>query len=148
VSRLSPKGNALQYSTFITGSELTTLRGIAVDAQRRAYITGFTRAADYPTTADAVQTTCYQFPNSTQCFDNAVVSVLDGEGANLLYSTYFGAAVPNGNRGHAIAVDASGSFYITGESDAGLLTTPGAVQPSNPGSRTGFAAKFSRVAEE
>ena len=86
------------------------MNGIAVDAAGNAYVTGATSSTDFPVTPGAFQTT---YLGDT----NAFVTKLNAAGSALLYSTYFGAG---GAVGHAIAVDAAGNAYFTGETLAGL----------------------------
>ena len=57
VTKLNASGSALAYSTFLGGTEVDEGRGIAVDGRGRAYVTGSTRSADYPTTPGAFDTT-------------------------------------------------------------------------------------------
>jgi len=56
VTRLSPAGSALIYSTYLGGQGRDEGRGIAVDTDGTACITGYTESADFPT-ADPYQAT-------------------------------------------------------------------------------------------
>jgi hypothetical protein len=56
VSKLTPAGSALVYSTFLGGSGFEGSVGIAVDGKGQAYVTGSTNSADFPT-AHALQPT-------------------------------------------------------------------------------------------
>ena len=57
VTKLNSAGSGLLYTTFLGGSDFDAGQGIAVDAAGNAYVTGFTRSTDFPTTAGAFQTT-------------------------------------------------------------------------------------------
>ena len=49
VTKLSPAGNALAYSTYLGGSSDDDGRGIAVDPAGAAYVTGVTYSSNFPT---------------------------------------------------------------------------------------------------
>ena len=55
MTKLNASGSALAYSTFLGGTEIDDGAGIAVRGGR-AYVTGGTRSADYPTTPGAFDT--------------------------------------------------------------------------------------------
>ena len=55
-TKLNASGSALSYSTFLGGADSDEGQGIAVRGGR-AYVTGGTRSADYPSTAGAFDTT-------------------------------------------------------------------------------------------
>ena len=59
--------------------------GIAVDGEGRAYVTGHTNSADYPTTPGAFDTT---FNGNRQ--SDAFVTKLNASGSALAYSTFLG----------------------------------------------------------
>lgn len=108
VTKLSPTGDLLVYSTYLGGSSLDGGYGIAVDASGSAYVTGSTLSPDFP------------LVSSLQAeYGGAFVTKLDPAGKALVYSTYLGRAM--NDRGHSIAVDAAGSAYITGQT-APMLT--------------------------
>jgi Beta-propeller repeat len=104
VTKLSPDGSKILYSTFIGGSGDDVGYGIAVDSVGNAYITGDTSSNNFP-----VEKPLQKTPGGL--FDAFVVK-LSSDGSKLLYSTYIGGR--QGDRGDAIAVDASGNAYVTG----------------------------------
>ncbi len=103
VSKLNATGDSLIYSTWLGGSESDWGTGIAVDGNGSAYVTGGTLSADFPTR------TPFQ---STGSGDDAFVTKFNANGNALMYSTYLGGS--GQDAGSAIAVDFSGSAYITG----------------------------------
>jgi Beta-propeller repeat len=113
VSKLSPDGVTLIYSTYLGGTGLDGIRGIAVDSSGNAYVAGFTDSPDFPGVgANSFQGsftagTCVAGP----CYD-AFFAKLNGEGSGILYSTYLGGS--NIDIAHDIAVDSSGNAYLTG----------------------------------
>jgi hypothetical protein len=54
VAKFTATGTALVYSTYLGGSGWEIGRGVAVDADGNAYVTGYTPSADFPT-VDPVQ---------------------------------------------------------------------------------------------
>ncbi|MFW9914323.1 MAG: SBBP repeat-containing protein [Candidatus Thorarchaeota archaeon] len=105
--KLSPDGSSLLYSTYIAGSHQDYGEGIAVDSSGSAYVTGYTYSTDFPTvnaadaTGDGTTSSCDVF-----------VLKLSSDGSSLLYSTY--VAGSNDDLGYGIAVNSSGSAYVTG----------------------------------
>jgi hypothetical protein len=113
VSKLSPDGTTLIYSTYLGGGGTDGIRGIAVDSSGNAYVTGFTGSLDFPGVgansfqASSAGGTCASVP----CLD-AFFAKLNNEGSGILYSTYLGGS--NIDIAHDIAVDSSGNAYMTG----------------------------------
>ncbi|TMD08075.1 MAG: hypothetical protein E6J03_03260 [Chloroflexi bacterium] len=123
------------YSTYLGGVGDDLGAAIAVDRAGGAYVTGFTRSADFPTTEGASQT---RFGG----VEDAFVSKLDPAGSKLAYSTYLGGA--DIDEGSGIAVDGAGSAYVTGSTaSAGFPTTVGAAQRTfGGGGGDAFVAKL------
>jgi hypothetical protein len=120
VTKLSPTGSVLVYSTCLGGSGGgggDSGAGIAVDVAGDAYVTGHTTSADFPTTTGAFQPTFTSCCNASDAF----VTKLNPTGSALVYSTHLG-----GNGGSGITVDALGNAYVTGSGS--VPTTPGAFQ--------------------
>ncbi len=135
VSKLNSTGSALVYSTYLGGSDGDQASAIAVDLSGNAYVTGGTLSKDFPTTAGALQTT---FGGG---INDAFVSKLDTSGSALLYSTYLGGSQSDGATG--IAVDSSGSAYVTGTTcSTNFPTTTDAVQTASPGNCDAYASRL------
>ncbi len=104
VTKLSPAGDAIVYSTYLGGYESDEGHGIAVDGAGNAYVTGQARSTDFP----------MQNPFQAAYDGNysGFVAKLSPPGA-LVYSTYLGGR--SNDYGHGIAVDRAGSAYVTGD---------------------------------
>lgn len=123
----------LDYATYLGGTGHDSARAIAVDAAGNAYIAGVTASTDFPT-AD---------PLDGSLNDNdAFVMKLNADGSGIVYATYFGGSSSDSASG--IAVDTSGSVYLTGDTWSGLdfpLVNP--IQPNHKfGGTDAFVAKL------
>jgi hypothetical protein len=136
VTKLNPAGSApLLYSTYLGGSGDDDGRGIAVDSQGNAYVTGITYSTDFPTTAGAFQTT-YAGGG------DAYVTKLNPAGsAQLLYSTFLGGSLTDFAQG--IAVDSAGNAFVTGGTEStNFPTTAGAFRTTRAGGFDAYVAKL------
>ncbi len=157
LSKLTPDGSALVYSTYYAGSAtvLTTcyggpclpgpyssVSGVVADGSGNAYVAGITSTYDFPVTEGA-----YQTSNATNYDPQVgVVGKFDSWG-NLVYSTYFGADVNSYDFNmSAVAVDSAGSPYIVGTMYPGTnglpITTPNLCDPTLSNCSWGFITKF------
>ncbi len=122
VSKLNAAGTALVYSTYLGGTGNDYGNGIAVDPAGNAYVTGQTTSGDFPTTANAYQTTNHGN-------NDAFMSRLNTAGTALVYSSYLGGAYDD--FGNGIAADAAGNAYVTGyAASSDFPTTAGSLQPA------------------
>ena len=138
VTKLNASGSDLVYSTFLGGSGVDTAQRIAVDPAGSAHVTGGTidDVTDLPTTAGATD-------ESHNGGEDAYLAILDPAGASLSFATFLGGS--GLDRGHAVAVDASGGTYAVGRTtDAAtdLSTTAGAFDQTHNGDVDAFVAKF------
>ena len=138
VTKLNAAGTGLIYSTFLGGSSDDGGYGIAVDASGNVYMTGITinGATDYPTTVGAYDTT---HNGSNDVF----VTKLNASGTALIYSTFIGGR--GVDYGFGIAVDSSGSAYVTGytyDDTTDYPTTAGAYDTAHNGLFDVFATKL------
>ncbi|MDI6791776.1 MAG: SBBP repeat-containing protein, partial [bacterium] len=122
VTKINPAGNALVYSTYLGGGGTDDGRGIAVDSSGAAYITGYTKSGDFPTSGaiyDSLGGTSY----------DVFLTRITPAGDTLSYSTYLGGG--KDDKGTAIAVDPSGAAYITGYTYSSDFPTSGPIYNCN-----------------
>ncbi len=131
----------LSYSTYLGGSGYDSGTAIAVDASGNAYVTGFTRSPNFPVTAGSFQTKCGTSGKCNGYFWDAFVTKLTANGL-VVYSTFLGGS--GNDMGKAIAVDASGSAYIAGQTfSSDFPTTAGAFKTTYSGAGDAFVVKVS-----
>ncbi|MGH7812689.1 MAG: SBBP repeat-containing protein [Candidatus Binataceae bacterium] len=148
VTKLTPNGSGLVYSTFLGGINHDRGYAIALNAAGNAYVTGFTKSYDFPTTAGAFQPQagfavagCY-----TYACQNGFVTELTADGSNLVYSTYLGGNNDDSDDfARAIAVDPAGDAYVAGDTESIFnASCTGLFDPSNccSGFATGYCVGF------
>ena len=98
----------LIYSTLFGGTKHDGVMDMAVDASGNVYLTGFTESTNFPT----VNPLPYTFRQPTTAFVTKI-SHTAGNQALIEFSTYLGGS--GSDIGHGIAVDSSGSIFVTGE---------------------------------
>lgn len=100
--------SSLVYSTYFGGNDTDLVYGVAIDDDGNAYITGSTKSSDMPIKPD---------PGAyDDIYDgdyDGFITKLNPAGNDLVYSTYFGTTGA-GELGQGIAVNSSGSAYVTG----------------------------------
>jgi hypothetical protein len=124
VSKFDFTGSHLIFSTFVGESnfEFFDVGGMALDSAGNTYITGITENRNFPTTPGAFETELG--PGDPFA---AFVTKISANGSELVYSTFLGGGIHD--EGHAIAVDANGNAYVTGEThDPNFPTTSGVFQ--------------------
>jgi hypothetical protein len=134
VSRLSADGQHLFWSTYLGGRWGDGAGGVALGPLDRVYVTGGTWSDDFPTT-NAWEAT-YRGGLS-----DVFVSQFTADG-QLVWSSYLGGG--GNDYGYAIAVDKSGSAYVTGVTSSGDFPMPnGWDTVYNGGDHDVFVSKFS-----
>ena len=133
VAKLSPAGNALEYSTYLGGSGTESGSGIAVDGAGSAYVTGQTQSVNFPVQNPLQAATA----GSSEGF----IFKLSPAGNALVYSTYLGGA--SDDYGIDVAVDGAGSAYVAGETLSTNFPVQSPFQATRGGSGDAFVAKLS-----
>ena len=126
----------LAYSTCIGGATaFSGATALALDANGRDYLAGYSADADFPVTPSAFQPSC---PGCAADRTDGFLSVIDSSRwgtSALVYSTFIGGGGDQngGDAATAIAVDAPGDAWIAGTTDsADFPTTSGAFQTVCP----------------
>lgn len=140
VTKFTPDGSALAYSSFLGGTVYDYGAGIAVDTAGSAYVTGVTQSTDFPVTSNAFQTSCQGGCGQYASF-NAFVAKVNPSGTALAYATYLGGG---GDTATGIAVDKNGFAYVTGFTRSPNFPTLHAFQATNRGNSDAFVSKLSQ----
>ncbi|MBB5329771.1 SBBP repeat-containing protein [Tunturiibacter gelidoferens] len=133
VTKLSPSGNRLVYSTYLGGSNAENGGAIAIDASQSAYVAGFTTSRDFPVVHG------YEYYRGAAV--SGFVSKIAPNGVSLVYSTYMGGSNVDSISG--IAVDSSLSAYVTGEAASNDFPYAGYQSTMFGGSPSAFLTKLS-----
>jgi hypothetical protein len=131
VAKVNPDGTALVYAGFLGGSGADWGRGIAVDASGNAYVTGGTWSRDFPAVVGP--------DTSHNGYGDAFVAKVNPDGTALVYAGFLGGSGNDGGEG--IAVDASGSAYVTGETSSSDFPAVVGPDTSHNGDWDAFVAK-------
>ncbi len=132
VTRLSPDGQTLTYSTYLGGANLELGTGIALGADGSAYVVGQTGSQDFPLAGAAT---------GYAGLSDAFVTILNPNGSALLFSTCFGGT--DGEQANAVALDGAGGIYLAGTTSSTNLPVPNAARGTYGGGRSdAFVAKF------
>ena len=131
VTKLNVGGSSEIYSTYLGGTDGTSAgNSIRVDSAGNAYVTGYTCASDFPTTAGVFQSTFGG--DCTSAGGDAFVTKLNPTGTAPVFSSYLGGA--GDDVGFSIGIDQSNNIYVIGRSSStNYPTTPGAFQTSTAG---------------
>ncbi|MFC2155720.1 SBBP repeat-containing protein [Acidobacteriota bacterium] len=135
ITKFTPAGDALEYSTFLGGNHSDKGLGIAVDDEGCAYITGRTVSTNFPV-VNPIQENPAQGEQS-----DLFVCKLSADGSQLSFSTYLG-----GNESDLpldIVLDSNSDVYITGFTGSHNFPTKNPFQAAHNGSYDAFVTKLS-----
>jgi len=135
ITKISPDGSRILFSSYLGGSERDEIRGIAVDPAGDIYVTGETKSSDFPTQS-ALQNACGT--PQTGCIGKAFVTRLSATG-NIVFSTYLGGS--GGDVGSSIAFDATG-IYVAGSTRSKDFPAIKPLQRTLSGQSDSFLTKF------
>jgi hypothetical protein len=128
LTKVNPAGNVKVYSTYLGGTQSDTGNDVAVDASGNAYIVGVTTSTNFPVTAGTIQAT-------NGGGSDGFWAKYDPAGQRAA-STFLGGA--GFDSAGAVAVDAAGISYLTGETDSAAFPLVSPFQASLAGDRDVF----------
>jgi hypothetical protein len=132
VASFLPNGGALQYCTYLGGVGDDRAFGLAVDAGRNVYITGWTSSTNFPLAG--------AFQRRLSGTRDSFVTKLSASGNALIYSTYLGGT--GVDTGNAITVDSTGAALIIGDTSSSNLPIIQAIQGKLAGGQDVFVARL------
>jgi hypothetical protein len=137
VAKVTPSGDSLVYCGYIGGSMSDEARGIAVDGNGNAYVTGSTASPDssFPVAVGPDLT------HVGEGFNDGFVAKVNPSGTGLVYCGYIGGS--GHDFGQGIAVDIAGNAYIAGYAGSTEATFPVSIGPdlTHNGNYDAFVAK-------
>ena len=136
ITKINAAGGAWDYSTFIGGDQSDNGYGIAVDSTGAAYVTGWTGSTNFPTVSPSQGTYA---GGANDCF----VTKINAAGNSLTYSTYLGGSADDLSQ--SIAVDSTGSVYVTGTTYSIDFPTASPIQGTLSGNADAFITKMDSV---
>jgi YVTN family beta-propeller protein len=136
VTKISPAGTAIVYSTYLGGTGSDAAYAIAVDSSGNAFVVGQTSSTSFPgVNSNSVQPT---YGGGTA---NGFVAELNAAGTALVYSTFLGGNgydLPVG-----IALDSTGNAYVTGyTSSTNFPVSSAPFQAASGGGYDAFVTKL------
>ena len=123
LTKFSPSGSSLVFSTYLGGKSTDGAFGVAVDSTGAAYVTGTTGSTNFPTTAGALSTVCAACSNFSS---EAFVTKFKPDGSELVYSTFLGDA--GGSVATGIAIDSNLDAYVSGNTTSKTFPVKGTLQ--------------------
>jgi hypothetical protein len=118
----------ISYSTYLGGTGMGAVTGVAVDSSGNQYVAGWTESLDFPI-AGAVYA-------ANRGGVDVFVAKFNPSGNTLLYATYYGGS--GDDRAAAIAVNSSGQAYIAGSTTSGNFPLTAAWDSTYNGGRDAF----------
>jgi len=109
VAKITYDLSALEYSTYLGGSEDDWAADIKIDTGGQAYLTGYTTSLDYH------RKNAYQIANAG--LSDAFITQMNATGNDLVFSTYFGGSDNDFSQG--IVIDDDSRVIITGSTYSG-----------------------------
>ncbi len=137
VTRISPSGNSVVYSTYLGGAGDDQGRAIAINGALNTFVTGSTTSANFPTRS--------AFQANLSGPTDAFVTKLFPTGASIDYSTYLGGSGIDEGRG--IGIDLVGSAYVTGFTESTNFPTLDPFQAAFGAVRDAFVTKLVEAGE-
>ena len=140
VTKLSPSGSELVFSTYLGGRGFDQVAALAIDHDNPVYVAGGTNSPDFPITSNAFEKDCDGGAHTGFCIGDAFVTEFDASGQSMVYSTYLGGTGYDAATG--LAVDEQGQAYVVGQASSSNFPRSNAYQSSLSGPSDAFVTKL------
>ncbi len=136
VTKLTPTGDKILFSTFLGGSMDENPPSLCLDAANNIIVYARTSSGDLPVTANALG-------RSLTGKEDAFLAKLSNDGARLLYLSYLGGTEKAGESAGNVVASKNGDVYVSGSTDAGdFPVTANAIQSTVKGGVDIFVSVF------
>ncbi|MBN1212789.1 MAG: SBBP repeat-containing protein [candidate division Zixibacteria bacterium] len=132
VTKMTPDGSELVFSTYIGGSAHEKGYNIAINDNSDIYVSGWTRSTDFPT-YNALQ------PVSPEN-DDGFIAKLNNTGSNFIYCTYLGGT--GVDYLNDMALDHNDNLHVIGYTTSTDFPTANPIQASNAGHYDVFISRL------
>ena len=133
VSKFSPSGTTLLYSTYLDGGEVDA---VAADPAGEAIVTGRVgESTGFPITPGSFQTV-----QGGGASLDAFVTKFRSDGSGLIYSTFLGGS--SFDYGNAILADATGNAYLAGDTQSPNFPVQNPLQANYAGQFDAFVSEL------
>lgn len=131
---LAPRGNALNFITYVGGKLRDRIEDIRLDAAGNIHFAGWTSSDDFPVTFGSLSTT-------QQGGEDVVVGKMSANGSSLMYSSYVGGS--GDERAAGIVAEPGGAVWVAGWTSSGNFpTSPNAVAQALAGGHDAFLVRI------
>jgi hypothetical protein len=138
ITKFNESGSALVFSTYFGGSGSDNGVRLALDKDKKIYVTGYTSSVDFPL-ANPPQLFHGGFGNPNPTFDAFLVK-LHADGQQADFSTFIGGE--DHDSGVSVAVDKDGFIYLAGWTTSLRFYAINALGGFLRGLRDGFVMKI------
>jgi hypothetical protein len=137
VSRFTPSGSALGFSTYLGGSNEDVAQGVSVDSKGNSYVVGQTTSANLPIIDGSPGQLSYHGAG------DAFLSAYDALGV-AKHSGYLGGS--SLDRVAGVSASLSGQVHVAGSTQSVDFPNINAFQATHAGSQDGFIVRFPSLA--
>jgi hypothetical protein len=133
VAKFNPLGNTLNFSTFIGGNQADSGSGIIAD-EGYVYVAGYSTSVDFPLANPLID------DGSPELDSSGIFFVLNHNGSELLYSTYWGSS--GGDSISEMVLTPDKGFCVVGDTDSSSFPRKDPVDNQFAGHQELFFSKF------
>jgi hypothetical protein len=141
ISKFSPNGDKLLFSTSLGNGVYEMVTGLAIDDKDNIYLTGYNYNAELPVTANAVRKNMIRpVVSAGEAGIDHFLAKINSSGTKILYFSYFAAG---GEMGSNLTWTSPNRLMITGSvNEEGFPVTEKAINKKSNGERDGFISVF------